>query len=160
MTNQRNIFKISPLMAIVILGIILLVFYLLVKGLFTIASWLMPFLLIATLIINYKVVLDYITFLGQLLKNNPIMGVLGILMTFMLSPFVVAFLFAKALLYRKADQYFRKAEEAKTQRDGEYVDFEEIVEKEIPSRRIELPPLREKEPQKKSNSNDYDELFK
>ncbi len=145
---------------IVIVGMIVL--YYLAKGFFWIAGMAMPFLLIATLIINYKVVLNYGKMLMRLLQNNVLFGIVAILLTVLAFPVVVLFLFGQALLYRKMNKW---QEEVKKQKEGgDFSDFEEVS-----SETLELPQLNEKKKEKviiieeekpsSKKSNPYDGLF-
>ncbi len=84
------------------LSIVFLV--LLLVGLFYLFSaftkflyWASPFLLIAALIIRYKVVVNYVKMLGNLVQKMPALGIGAILLTFLLYPFVSLHLFMKAL---------------------------------------------------------------
>jgi len=148
---------VNPLNALPIILILIAVFvalWFVAKSIFYILSWVAPVLLIAALIINHKVVVNYGTFLWNLLKKNPIMGVVGVLLSFFFFPVVSLFLFGKAMLYRKVDT-LKKEFEAQHGggTEGEYTEYEEI---ELPKedKPIELPrrPLQERQ-------NEYEELF-
>jgi len=154
----RKRIDVNPLNALPIILILIAVFvglWFVAKSIFFVLSYVAPVLLIAALVINHKVVVSYGTFLWNLLRKSPVMGVVGILLSFFFFPVVCLFLFGKALLYRKVDT-LKKEFEAKHgggTTDGEYTEYEEI---EIPKeeKRIELPrrPLQEKQ-------NEYEELF-
>ena len=156
MTKRR--IDVNPLNALPIILILIAVFvalWFVAKSIFTLLAWVAPVLIIAAAVINYKVVLGYGTFLFNLLKRNPLMGIIGIVMSFFFFPVVSLFLLGKALLYRKVDT-LKKEFEAKHgggTTDGEYTEYEEI---EIPKEEkpLELPrrPLQEKQ-------NEYEELF-
>ena len=149
---------VNPLNALPIILILIAVFvglWFVAKSIFFVLSYVAPVLLIAALAINHKVVVNYGTFLWNLLKKNPVMGVVGVLLSFFFFPVVCLFLFGKAMLYRKVDT-LKKEFEAKHgggTTEGEYTEYEEI---ELPKeeKRIELPrrPLQEKQ-------NEYEELF-
>ena len=155
MTKRR--IDVNPLNALPIILILIAVFvalWFVAKSIFTLLAWVAPVLLIAAAVINYKVVLSYGTFLLNLLKRNPVMGIVGVLMSFFFYPVVSLFLLGKALLYRKVDT-LKKEFEAKQgggATDGDFVEYEEI---ELPKEKpLELPrrPLQEKQ-------NEYEELF-
>lgn len=141
-----------------VLALLVVAIYFFVRGLYWLASILMPVLLIATLIINYRVVWDYIKMLTQTVRRDPFMGILFIVMTFLLSPFVVLFLFSKALLHRKADAVIREQQAADVRNNGEYIDFVEITKKDTEPP-IELPPIRERETLRPKDENKYDDFF-
>lgn len=155
--SQQRMFRLDPITAIFALLMVFVAIYFVLKGVTWLLSWAMPVLLVLTLIINYRVVLNYIKMLGRLLKNNTLWGIGAVILTFLFSPFVVAFLFAKALLNRKVEKMMHQAEAAQEERDGEYISFEDISIPDEKQSLIELPPLREKH---KRDNNDYEDLFK
>ena len=148
-------------------GILLMVFifvalYFIAKSIFTLLSWLAPVLVLGTAIINYKVLTSYGKWVFKLLKNNPLYGIGAIIMTVIGFPIVAGFLFAKALLYRKADQL---KQEYETQTHGELIDYEEI-EEEDPIVPLELPPIKKSKPRIRQNppkssppNNEYEQFF-
>ncbi len=170
MTNRKRI-DVNPLNSIVpiiMLILFLVALYYLAKGVFFILSWVSPLLLLAAFFINRQVVIDYVKMLFNLLKTNPLMGVVGLLLSFFLFPVVAAFLFGKALLYRKLGQF---SEEIQKRKEGQFVEYEEIQD-EAEEISLDLPELQQK-PRKKikieqsrnsskkndDNFSDYEELF-
>ena len=128
--------------------------YFLAKGLFWILSLVAPILLIATLIIDHKVILDYGKFIFKLLKDNPLVGILGVLLTVVGFPVVSGFLFFKALARRTINS---KLEAIKKERQGEYAEYEEIVED---VEFLELPQVEKVERNPSSNKgNEYEDFF-
>ena len=79
----------------------LIVLYVLAKAAFNLILWIAPFLFIATLFIDYKVVLDYGKWVLGLFKMNPLYGIGASVVTFFVFPVVAFFLFGKALLKKK-----------------------------------------------------------
>lgn len=102
--------------------IIWLVFFLF-KSIFNILAWAAPFLFIAALIINHKVVVSYGKMVIALLKNNPLMGVVAILLTLFAFPIVAALLFGLAIMNKKADNFIKQERQ---KRDGIPTDYTEI----------------------------------
>ncbi len=98
---------------------------------FAFAKWMLSFvaipLLIATLIMDRSVVTDYVKMHGKWLKTNPLMGILGILFTFVLFPFVSAFLFGKVMLKRKVNNMTKGYN---PEGDEDYVKYEEVLTEE------------------------------
>lgn len=94
---------------------------------FTVASWLLGVLaiplFIATFFIDRNVIINYGKFLANTFKKNPIMGVLGVLLTIFLHPFLIAALFGKAMFNKKTRDAGRTAEVGT---DGDYVNYEEV----------------------------------
>ena len=132
-------------------GAILVFFFIalfwLARGVFNILSWLAPIMIVAALVINYKVVTGYISWLFDMLKKDLLRGLIYSVLSVIGFPIVSAFLLFKALAVKKLDSIeqemtvqFPRTEEA----EFEIVEEEETV--------LELPPL-EKE-------NRYEELFK
>jgi predicted membrane protein len=157
MTTQRE-FQIggpnNPLGGIGALVVLILFFvalFFIAKGIFTILSWVAPVLLILTLIIDYKVVLDYGKWIGKLLKNNILVGILAILLTIIGFPVAAGFLFFRAMVRRKLKSM---GHDLDTESKQEYTEYEEVVEEED---FLELPPI-EKPPHEADS--DYDDLFK
>lgn len=137
--------------ALIVLILFFVALYFIAKGLFTILSWVAPVLLILTLIIDYKVIIDYGKWIGKLFKNNILTGILAVLLTVIGFPIAAGFLFSRALVRRKLRNLGHDPDAASS---PEYAEFEEVVEEED---FLELPPI-EKPPQE--TNGDYDELFK
>ena len=137
--------------AIIILVLFFVALYFIAKGVFTILSWIAPVLLILTLIIDYKVVLDYGKWIGKLFKNNILTGILAVLLTVIGFPIAAGFLFFRAMVRRKLKSMGHDLEEESR---PEFTEYEEVVEEED---FLELPPI-EKPPQEADS--DYDDLFK
>ena len=110
------------------------------------------FLLIGALVIDYKVVLNYGKWLVNLFKSNWPLGIGAGLLTFFGFPVIAGFLFVKALLSRKVNNL---RQEAERRHQGEFIEYEELDD--TPIKRIELPPIREK--QKLPRDESYDEFF-
>ncbi len=95
---------------------------------FRILYFLAPVMLIATLIINYRVVTGYLQWIVDLAKRNPIMGIGAGILTFFGFPIISAFLLAKAIMLKKIDE---QQEKARIRREGELIDYEEVDEQEL-----------------------------
>ncbi len=111
--------------------IVLFVFlYYLFKGIFWVLSWVAPVLLVAALILNYKVVLNYVQFVLGLFRTNILMGLLLSIFTVVGFPIVAAGLFFVALTKRKVLKDFGPmAGTARGKDDDEgYSDYEEILQ--------------------------------
>ncbi len=151
------------IMGIVFLVLAVMAIIFIAKSIFTILSWLMPVLLIATLIIDHKVVINYGKWIGGLLKNNLPYGIGAVLFTFFASPVVAVYLFGKAMLKRQVRKMQTTVEEKQR---GETTDYEEVIEEDdfefdlkdeeeiIP---LEIPKTTRRIRQEDKNS--YDDLF-
>ena len=150
-------FEIKPPSTLsIILGLLVLVLFLF--GLIKLASWgysllyyASPILLIATLIINHKVVLNYSSWLGKTFRSQPLLGIGMAIFTVVAFPLVALGLFVRAFLpwrLRKVMQQQQYQNEVHPE-IGEYVAYEEVEEE-----KVELPKRRLKE-----KSNEYEQLF-
>ncbi|HSF87904.1 MAG TPA: hypothetical protein VLA46_00710 [Saprospiraceae bacterium] len=123
------------------------------KGVFTVLAWIAPVLIILALLINYRTVLNYLKFMLGLLQRNPVGGIIGILLSFFGFPILAGVLFGKSILDRKV----KKLHEAyRAEKDGEFVEFEEIIKSERETK-LDLPPMEKQAPVKKDNQ--YEDLF-
>lgn len=155
MQQRRNI-DVNPFSSIFSILIMVLIFvglFFLAKGIFNLLALLAPILLIATAVIDYKVILNYGKWLLDLLRKDLLVGIGGILLTVFGFPIIAGFLFVKALLYRKLKKMNQGYQEQTT---GEYLEYEEIKDEEPTS--LELPRIEKKEKQEKKG-NDYEQLF-
>lgn len=156
MLNQRNTFRVSPLMGLIMFILFMVFIYMMIKGLFALASYIMPVLVIATLLIDYKVYMNYGKFLIDLFQKSFVTGILGSALTFFLFPLVILFLFTKAIFTRFVLKSVKKNPIFQEQKsEDEYIEFEEVEDEEVPF--IELPPV---EPKSNPKDNPYDGYFK
>lgn len=124
-----------------IVGIVLMIVFLIgmfyvAQFVFRILYFLAPFMLIATLIINYRVVTGYLQWVLALVKRNPVMGIGAGILTVLGFPIVSAFLLVKAIMLKKVDQ---AQEKARIRREGELIDYEEVDSEEL------VPPIQYEE---------------
>ena len=155
MQERRNI-DVNPFGSIFSILTMVLIFvglFFLAKGIFNILALIAPILLIATAVIDYKVIINYGKWLLNLLRKDLLIGIGGILLTVFGFPIIAGFLFVKALLFRKIKKMNQGYEE---KIEGEYLEYEEIQDEA--SSTLELPKLEKKEKQEKK-SNDYEQLF-
>lgn len=139
------------------MAVIFAIMYFLATGIFNLLSWLALPLIIATLIIDYKVVIDYFTFILKLLKENTLMGVLAVVVTFFAYPFVTGYLFFKALAKRQVNKLVDRVQKEK----NTFADYEEVKEEEEPFLELpQIPTQKKPTPTPQSRGNDYDDMFK
>lgn len=145
----------------------LILLYFLAKAAFTIVLWIAPFLFLATLVIDYKVVINYGKWVLSLFKTNPLYGIGASAVTFFFFPVVAFFLFGKALVQKKIGTM---KEQLDKKVNGEYAEYEEVEADFVPDGEtlinekdlVELPPIKPKVKQaqpKSNNSSDYEDLF-
>ena len=177
MTQYRREFNLggNPINYIVGLVLAFLVLY----GLFRLAGfvfnmilYISPLLIIATLLIDYKVITGYLGWVVDLFKKNVWYGVGATAVTFFAFPIVSIFLLSRALMKRQV----KKAQEGNPgyqSRRDEYIQYEELesrvieVPKERPKRKEEPKqeapkqeiPKREAPKAPKDESSDYDQFF-
>lgn len=144
-------FRVDGITGVLILVAFLVAMYFIVKGMLIVLAIAAPLMLIATLIIDRSVVINYIKWIGSTLKSNPLLGIGAILFTIFGYMLVFPFLFGKALLKKKFNQA-KQQYESRTQ--GELVDFEEIESKPSREKPLELPQLK-----KQGKGGEYDQLF-
>ncbi len=167
MANRKiDVNPFNSIASILFLVLIFVGLFFVAKGVFWILSWLAPVFLILTLIIDYKVVVSYGTWLVNLLKKNILMGLGAVLLTVFGFPVVSGFLFGKAIISKKIKEKLGQFEQP-TQKKEEFVPYEEveddiIVEEPLDldnvPRRIEKPEIIIKE-NKSQSGNEYDNLF-
>lgn len=164
MAYRSSPFERSPLSTVAGIIIGLVVLYVL----FNIVGWIIgllyrfaPLLLIAALIIDYKVVLSYVRGIGNLFQRNWIYGLVAGLATLAFYPFVFLYFLGAALFKRRVKQ---AREEADIQRNGKFIDYEEVATS-APGETLdtdyeELPPPPEPLPREERKDSDYDAYFK
>lgn len=128
--------KNGPLSLIVGLIILLLLVYAFIK----ITQWVFkllyiasPFLLIATLIMDPRVVKDYILYLSNLTKRNAPLGIGAIVLSVVFFPIPITWLFFKALMRRQVKKH---VEAQRRIEEGDLVDFEELESRPLEKREI------------------------
>lgn len=126
-------------------GIIVMVVFLI--GLFIIARfvlkllyWLSPVFFIGALILDHRTVLGYGQWLINMVKRNPVMGIIAILASLFGFPFVSAYLLGKAYLSKKTKDI---RNQQRRYREGDLIEYEEMD-----SRPLEFPEAeRRRRPQ-------------
>ncbi len=179
-TNYQRAFRVggnpnNPFGSIINLLIffgILLAMYFLIGGVFKLLYLIAPVLLIATLIINYRIVADYAIDVFETFRTDILWGVVKVAFTVLCYPMVIGWLFAKSLIYRKVGKMKENFEAQmnaanpnlgiKPTSSTDFADFEELssemLNKNAPKKEepiiIELPKPKEK------RQDDYDQFFK
>ena len=149
--RKTSSFRLDGISGILILIGFLVALYFIIKYTLIALTVVAPLMLIATLIIDRSVVLNYVKWIGSTLKRNPLLGIGAILFTIFGYTLVFPFLFGKAILKKK----FKQAkQEYENQTQGELVDFEEIESKPSREKPLELPQLK-----KQAKGSEYDQLF-
>jgi len=145
--KRRN--PISTIVSLVMLVLVFMLMFFVARGVFRLLTWLAPFLFIATLILDYRVIVDYGKYLYRTLNRNAIWGIVMTVLTIIGFPLVVAFLFGKALLFKRAEKTEKEMEKGI---EGEYIPYEEVEEDE--DEFIDLPEF-----QKEKDRDKYKKFF-
>jgi hypothetical protein len=161
MASYRSPLERSPLATIggIIIGLVVL------YVMFSIVGWIISLLykfgvliLIASLIVDYKVALGFFRMLGRLFERNWVYGVVAGLATVAFYPFVSLYFLAMGLFKKKVKQ---AREEADVRQNGQWVDYEEVETEpsEMDITYEELPPPPEPETRRRDEPG-YDKYFK
>lgn len=127
--------------------LIILVFALGLFKLTTFMFWLLkvvtPVLVVATLILDYKVFVRYFNWVVKLFKSNAVTGIIAIVATLVAYPAVAAILFGKAL-------FNKSLKDAKKKDKSDFTSFEEMD-----STPMKIPDYRKET----RNDKEYEDLI-
>lgn len=160
MATSRSPFDRSPVSTIIGIVIAVAVLYVL----FSIVGWVLGLLykysflvLIAALIVDYRVVLSYVKAIKGLFERNPVYGLIATLATVAFYPFVFLYFLGMGLFKKKMKE---ARQEADVRRNGKWTDYEELSADEpidVDTHYQELPPPPE--PRRRTDG-EYDQYFK
>lgn len=126
----------SIIIGLLIFIIIMVGLFTLTRFIFTLLYYISPILIVATAIIDHKVIVGYFKWLVGLYKREPLMAAGATLLSIFGFPVLSAFLLGKALLNRR----IRSVEaQIKQQKADQFIDYEEIE-----STKLELPKFEDK----------------
>jgi hypothetical protein len=149
--NGFQQYRVNGLAALLLVVLFFVGFYYISKGIFWLLTVVSPVMLIATLLLDYQVVLKYLKWVYKQLQSNVLFGLLMVLLTVVGYPIVLALLLGRAVLSWRVRKMRREQEEALP---GDYIDFEEIDEDPL-----DLPPPPERPKPRREERNDYDQYF-
>lgn len=112
----------NPFLALLFLFIIMFSLFWVAKGIYSLLSLVFPVMIIATAIINYRVLFGFGKWLLQTLRSNPLMGIAAIVFTVVAHPLVGAYLLFRAISTRGE----KSVEEQHELKKGEYIQYEEV----------------------------------
>ena len=148
---------IAGIVAILFVAMMLWIAFSAVKGVFAILSWLALPLFVLAIIMNYKVVTDYMQWVVDKIKADPLKGLLIAGGSVIAYPLVSAWLAFKAFTTKK------KARSEKKNKKGQYVKYEEVDEVEeddfLDLEDLDKVKTKQKQAQPQSRDNNYDDLF-
>jgi hypothetical protein len=134
MSNTGFSFKSSGLYGLIVGVITLVALFYVAKGIFWVLTWVSPVLLIAALVIDYQVVVDYLKMLWNMVLRSPITGILFSVISFVAFPVTILYLFGRAWFgyyirkkQREQAAFFQQFNENNRQaQEDEFVAYEEI----------------------------------
>ncbi|MDA9018169.1 hypothetical protein N9C29_01845 [Saprospiraceae bacterium] len=145
------------IVGLISLAVFMMAAFFLFKGLFWMLSLVAPVLLITTLILDYTVVTDFVKFLMKSLKDNPLFGIMAIVLSLAAYPFTTGFLFFRAMMRRvimkvhqPKEEIFADGENVNDVNDEGFSDYEEVETPERPEVKIKKA---------KGKDNDHDQMF-
>lgn len=162
----------SIISLLIIIGVFILLFFM-VSGFIKLLYLVAPVLLIATLLINYRLVADYVLGVFETFQTDILMGVVKVLFSVFCYPFVIGWLFAKAMFYRKVTKLQKDLQQQmgtlnETQQNTQFTEYEEIssdlntaeTSEKAPEKTPEKPIIIELPPKQDPLRDDFDQLFK
>ena len=161
--NSNNPFG-SIMSLLIFVGILALLFFL-VTGFVKLLYLVAPVLLIATMLINYRVVADYVTGVFDTFRTDVLFGIVKVVFSFLCYPFVIGWLFAKAMFYRKVnslkkDMAQQRGHKNEAQNNTQYAEYEEISTDLDINEKPEKPIILDLPKPKDKLRDDFDQLFK
>ncbi len=151
--NRQGMSPIAGVIGFLFLAMMIWMAISAVKGIFTLLSWVAIPLFVIALILNYRVVTDYIGWIWKTTKTNPLKGVLYGVGSVLGYPVVSAYLAFKAYVSRKV----RQKNEAQQKGKGDFIKYETVEEDDFLELEV-LDKVKEKQIQKPP-TNQYDDLF-
>ena len=100
----------SIISLLIIIGVLVLLIFM-VTGFIKLLYLVAPVLLIATLLINYRIVADYVIGVFETFQTDIPYGIVKVLFSVLCYPFVIGGLFAKAMFYRKVTKIQKDLEQ-------------------------------------------------
>ena len=124
MSNYRtfSLGRINPLVALLTFVMIIITLFWLAKGVLTLLSWAFPVVIIATAIINHRVILGYGRWVWDNFKSSPIRGLVIAAFTVLAHPIVGFYLLFRAISSKSEGNQNRQI------RKGEFIEYEEVNE--------------------------------
>lgn len=152
--NAKSNGSFRPIAALLMIVLFFVALYYVASFALSLLWYVAPVLLIITLVLDHKIVTNYIEWLWSKIKTNPIVGVLITALSVACFPVVTGYLFSKLLVKRKIT---KMTETFEKRTSGEFVDYEEVDSE--PIRPIELPKADPPPKMRQQPGNKYDDLF-
>jgi len=140
MANRQSVSPIAGVIGFLFLAMMIWMAISAVKGIFTLLSWIAIPLFIIALVLNYKVVTDYIGWIWRTIKTDPLKGVLYGVGSVIGYPVVSAYLAFKAFISRKIGN-----KNTQQKGKGDYIKYEEVKEDDDFLELEDLDKVKEKQ---------------
>lgn len=138
MSNTGYSFRGSGLYGLIVTILTLIALYYVAKGAFWILNVVAPLLLIVTLVLDHKVVVDYFKMLWRMILNTPIIGILAAVLSVVAFPVVIFFLFGRAWFgyyirkkQKDMNDTFQQHFQQQQAKEEEFVPYEEIKDQQL-----------------------------
>ncbi len=153
--NQRN--STNGMVGALFLVLFFVALFFVARAVFNLLAFVAPILFILALVLDYKGVINYGKFILRLVKEQPALGIIAGILSFVGFPVVSGFLFFKAIGKRMIKSKLKENQ-------SEYAEFEEVEDEED---FLELPELekpiqgrtKDKNTSSSDDINDYEQLF-
>lgn len=130
----------KAIIGVAVIVVFLVGLFMLARFVFRLLAFLSPLMLIAALIIDYKVVIDYFKWIRNTFRRDAIAGVIIAILSVFGFPVLSAYFLGRALLKKQ----IKKAKtEYERRRDGDLVEYEELDTNFPPRVRREERPLND-----------------
>jgi hypothetical protein len=161
----------NSILSIIFLVAIFIGLYYLATGIFKILTFLTPFMLIAALVIDYRVVLNYGKWLLNTLSTDLLKGLGMVLLMIFGYPIIAGYLLLKAVVSKKLQSVQADFEERSKPQYANYeeVDLEEMPYEDLSDEKpldlnkpkpVVKPEIKiEVKPKPKEDKGDYDQFF-
>jgi len=160
--NQGN--SSNGIVGALVLVLFFVALFFVARAVFNLLAFVAPILFILALILDYKGVMNYGKFIIKLVKEQPALGIIAGILSFVGFPVVSGFLFFKAVGKRIIKSKLK-------QKEPEFAEFEEVEEEDedfldlpelekpvqVRSRKSEGNSSKGNSP--KEETNDYEQLF-
>ena len=125
--DTKRLGPFNSLISFLLLGVLMFILFYVFKGIYKVLYIGAPFLLLVTLVVNYRVVLHYFIDIINLFRRDLLSGIVKMAFTVFFYPLVVTWLLIKAVFFVKIDQVRQKVQtQSNDYQKTLYTDYEEI----------------------------------
>jgi energy-coupling factor transporter transmembrane protein EcfT len=120
---RQNVYRLNPLISLILFIGFLVVAYYVVINVLKFLYFSTPVLLLIAIIVDYKTVFQHIKSQWRKIINDPVMGILSVIVQVLALPFVCLWLIFMGFIQKKI-----RNSQAHFQKEEEYVEYEIIEE--------------------------------